>query len=103
MSLSGDNLVFGDLQLEDDFYVNLDTSIASDDLATLEGLLRDILQDTLGTAINDGLPAIPIPTFTLPDEVEEFGLPPGAEVGITNPQLDTTDFHYVLTGGFGVR
>jgi hypothetical protein len=102
VTLSGDDLQFGDVEL-DDFFLNLDTSIESDSLETLEGLLKGILQEALGSAINDGLPAIPIPTFALPDEVAEFGLPAGAELGITDPQLNTTDHHYVLTGGFGVR
>ena len=45
----------------------------------------------------------PLPSFTLPASVSNYGLPGGAEVGITNPSLSTSNAHCVLDGGFGVR
>jgi hypothetical protein len=102
VSLEGDDLAFGDFTL-DKLFVNFDTSISSEEREALEGFLTRVLQRVLADAINDGLPAIPIPTFELPDDLAEFGLPAGAELGITNPQLNPTGQHYVLTGGFGVR
>jgi hypothetical protein len=65
--------------------------------------LTQVLQTTLADAINNGLPAFPIPTFALPASVGDFGLPAGAELGILNPQLTTSGAHFVLTGSFGVR
>ncbi len=102
VSLSGDDLAFGNLVL-DTLFVSFDVSLTQTQRNALEGLLQDVLQDVLGSALNDGLPAFPIPTFTLPPAAATYGLPAGAELGILTPQLSTTSPHYVLTGAFGVR
>lgn len=102
VSLSGDDLAFGNLVL-DTLFVSFDVSLTQTQRNALEGLLQDVLQDVLGSALNDGLPAFPIPTFTLPPSAAMYGLPAGAELGILTPQLSTTSPHYVLTGAFGVR
>jgi hypothetical protein len=102
VSLEGENLAFGSVTL-DQLHVTFDTSISAQHQAALEDFLQEVLQSVLADAINDGLPAIPIPTFALPDDLSEFGLPGGAELGITNPQLSPTGHHYILTGGFGIR
>jgi hypothetical protein len=69
----------------------------------MANLLTQVLQTTLADALNNGLPAFPIPTFELPPSVADFGLPAGAQLGILNAQLTTNGAHFVLTGGFGVR
>ena len=61
------------------------------------------LQSVLGSAINNGLPAFPIPTFTLPASVATYGLPAGAQLGIVNPVLTTSGESCVLDGQFGER
>jgi hypothetical protein len=102
VSLVGDDLAFGGLVL-DEIFVAFEASLTQGQRDALESFLGTILQGVLADAINDGLPAIPIPSFTLPDSVAEFGLPAGAELGIVGPQLSTHGAHYVLTGTFGVR
>ena len=102
VSMSGDTLVFGGLQLTE-LYVSFSASLTQSQRNAMEDFLTDVLQEVLADAINDGLPAFPIPSFALPASVSQFGLPPGAELGITSPQLSTSGSHYVLTGGFGVR
>jgi hypothetical protein len=69
----------------------------------MANFLTQVLQDVLADAINNGLPAFPIPAFALPASAADFGLPAGAELGIVNPQLSTSGSHFVLTGAFGVR
>ncbi len=102
VSLVGNDLQFGNLVL-DELFVSFDVSLTQGQRNALENLLTDVLQDVLASALNDGLPAFPIPSFTLPAAAADFGLPVGAELGITNPVLGTTAPHYVLTGGFGRR
>jgi hypothetical protein len=102
LSLSGNALHFGDLTLTK-LFVSLQTSLTQPQRDALATFLTQILQSTLADAINRGLPAFPIPTFTLPPSVAQFGLPPGAQLGILDPQLSTFGTHVVLTGGFGVR
>jgi hypothetical protein len=57
----------------------------------------------LANAINNGLPALPIPSFTLPASVSSYGLPAGARLGILNPVLSTGNAHAVLDGQFGAQ
>lgn len=102
LSLQNDDLVFGGLVL-DEVFVATETPLSQGQRDALESFLSTILQDLLVGAINDGLPALPIPSFTLPASVADFGLPAGAEMGIVNPQLSTAGSHCVLTGGFGVQ
>jgi hypothetical protein len=102
VSLSGDALRFGNLTLTQ-LFVSFQASLTQTQRTAMASLLTQVLQSVLADAINDGLPALPIPTFALPEAAAEFGLPAGAELGILNPQLTTSGSHFVLTGGFGVR
>lgn len=102
VSLVGNDLRFGTLVL-DRLYVATTTPLTQGQRNSLENLLRQVLDDMLISAISDGLPAFPIPAFTLPPAVSAFGLPANAELGIVSPVLSTSGSHYVLTGGFGVR
>jgi hypothetical protein len=102
VSLTASDLAFGGLVLTD-VYVATDTPLSQGQRDALESFLGTILEDLLVGAINDGLPALPIPSFTLPPSVATFGLPAGAELGIVNPTLNTAGSHAVLTGGFGVQ
>jgi hypothetical protein len=102
VSLVSEALVFGNLTL-DDLFLSASRPLTQNQRNALSGLLTEVLQVVLVDAVNGGLPAFPIPTFELPDSAGDFGLPPGAELGIRNPQLTTSGVHEVLTGGFGVR
>jgi hypothetical protein len=102
VSLVGDTLVFGNLNL-DQLYVSFQATLSQTQRDAMESFLQSALQDVLANAINDGLPAFPIPSFTLPASVATYGLPAGAEMGIVNPVLVTSGSHAVLTGQFGVR
>lgn len=102
VSLVGDALHFGNLSLTDVF-ASFQASLSQAQRAALETLLAQVLQSVLVNALNAGLPAFPIPTFALPASAADFGLPAGAKLGVTNPQLSSTLSHFVLTGGFGVR
>ena len=65
--------------------------------------LRMILQTLVDRSLNDALPAIPIPSFVIPDSLRMYGLPAGRELGITAPALALEQGVFVLRGGFGVR
>ncbi len=105
VSLVGDTLSFGGFQL-DQLFVSFQTPLTQNQRTAMADFLALVLNDVLSDAINGGLPAFPIPTFTLPASAANFGLPAGAELGITSPLLSTPvspGTHFVLTGGFGVR
>ena len=102
VSLVGNSLVFGSLTL-DQLYVSFQATLSQSQRDAMESFLTSALQDVLANAINNGLPAFPIPSFTLPSSVAMYGLPAGAQLGIVNPVLTTTSQHAVLVGGFGAR
>jgi hypothetical protein len=102
VTLTGDALHFGNLTLSQVF-VAFHVSLTQNQRTAMESFLTQILQSVLVDAINHGLPAFPIPTFALPPSAAGFGLPAGAELGVLDPQLSSSDSHFVLTGGFGVR
>jgi len=102
VSMSGDSLVFGNLAL-DKLYVSFQVTLSQSQRTAMEDFLTSALQDVLASAINNGLPALPIPSFTLPASVSTYGLPAGAQMGIVNPVLSTSSAHAVLDGQFGAR
>jgi hypothetical protein len=102
VTLTGDALRFGDLTLTQ-LFVSFQASLTQAQRTAMANLLTQVLQGSLADAINNGLPAFPIPTFALPASAAAFGLPAGAELGILAPQLSSSGQHFVLTGAFGVR
>jgi hypothetical protein len=103
VSLAGEDLTFGDFRIEELFF---STNLASLDMATrdtIEGFLRRLLERVMWSALEGALPAIPIPSFPIPASLGGFGLPVGAELGITTPTLGREAPHFVLRGGFAVR
>ena len=103
VTLMGNDLRFGGLRLDE---IHLDfngTSMNATERMALAGSLRMILQDIVDRSLNDALPAIPIPGFTIPDSLRTYGLPAGRELGITAPAVALDQGLFVLRGGFGVR
>jgi hypothetical protein len=60
VSLIGDTLRFGNLTLTQ-LYVSFQTSLTQNQRNSLANFLTQVLQSVLADAINDGLPAFPIP------------------------------------------
>jgi hypothetical protein len=103
VALGGDSLSFGGIELEQFFFSAPGVSLDAGTRTTLEGLLRALVQDIAGTALNDALPALPIPTFPIPDALGDFGFHPGDQLGLKSPALSEIGQHFVLSGGFGIR
>jgi hypothetical protein len=102
VTMNGNSLVFGSLNLQT-LHVAFDVTLSQSQRSAMETFLTSALQNVLGSALNNGLPAFPIPSFTLPASVSSYGLPGGAEIGIVDPVLSTSASHCVLDGQFGVR
>lgn len=102
-TLVADDLVFGDFRIDTLYFSTDQVSLDMSSRDTVEGFLRRLLERVIGPALNSALPAVPIPTFTLPASLSTYGLPAGAELGITTPSLSMEEPHAVLRGGFAVR
>lgn len=103
VALMGNDLRFTGVRL-DELYVGFDdTSMSAMDRTNLSMAMQMILQTIVDRSLNDALPAIPIPGFTIPESLRSYGLPVGRELGITSPALALEQGLFVLRGGFGVR
>jgi hypothetical protein len=103
VTLNGDDLSFGNILIDELFFSPEGVSLDETNRDVLEQFLRRVLQNVLNQSLNGALPALPIPSFTLPAAVSQFGLPAGAELGVRNPGLSNTMTHFILDGAFGVR
>jgi hypothetical protein len=65
VNLNGNDLAFSGLTIEE-LYISSDAlALGSADQQQLEDMLRPLLQQLANSALNDALPSIPLPTFTI--------------------------------------
>ncbi len=72
-------------------------------IAVTEDLLRAVVTKLVDNALNGALPALPIPSFTLPQSLAQYGLPAGKDLGLLNPSLALEPRHFVLRGTLGIK
>ncbi len=99
----GRGIVFGgeDGIAIDRIYVAVEgVSMSPEARATLERDLGRILQAVVDQALNNALPALPIPDFALPESLEAFGVAPGTRMGLRGATLDGSFTHFLLDGTF---
>lgn len=101
--LPGDVLRFRDIRVDELWFSPLEGSLAPSQRQVLETFLREIVQYVVDESLNNALPALPIPGFAIPETLVPFGLPRGAELGLTGPALFNDATHFVVEGNFGVR
>ena len=102
-SLADDDLIFSALTI-DELHLNAPgTPLGAVAAATLETTFRALLAQMAERSLNDALPRLPVPAFTVPEALGVYGLPAGAKLGIVGSTLATNGQHAVLRGGFGVR
>ncbi|MFW6057482.1 MAG: hypothetical protein ACOC9W_01370 [Persicimonas sp.] len=102
VTLNGDQLSFHDIQINELYFSPVGLTLDANSRDVLETFLRDVLQDVMDTSLNNALPALPIPSFTIPSSLGTYGLPAGDNLGIVQPSLGGTTLHFVLKGAFGI-
>ena len=103
INLDGDEISFTNIQL-DEFHLSPDEiSLNEGSRDILEGFLRGLIQDVLDQSLNAALPALPIPSFSIPPSMSEYNLPVGSEFGVKDPVMSQTNRHLLLRGDFGIR
>jgi Glucodextranase, domain B len=103
VALVGNALSFSGIVI-DELHLSSDAiDLTSMQQASLQMLIQQLVQQVIDTSLNSALPSLPIPSFTLPASLAAYGLPAGAQLGITTPSLVVTAPHFVLSGGFGVQ
>lgn len=101
--LQGDNLSFTNITLDEFYFTAPGVTLDETTRDVLESFLKNLVQKIVDSSLNNALPALPIPSFTMPASLAAYGLPMGAELGVYNPLLDGTQKHFVLEGDFGIR
>jgi hypothetical protein len=103
VTLVGNDLVFGGIVI-DELHVGTDNvNLDPSDQQALEDTLLVMLQKLIDDSLNGALPALPIPSFTIPASLATYGLPSGDELGINSPTLSISPQHFTLRGQFGIR
>jgi hypothetical protein len=103
VALVGNDLRFSELVVDELFFSTPDATLDGETRDTVEGVLLRLIQNLVAGALDNALPALPIPSFTLPEAVRAYGLTPGMELGLIAPVLAVEPQHYVLRSRFGAR
>ncbi len=101
VSARGDDLRFEGLTLDEVRLAIVDGVAPGEARAVLEEAVRDILEGVLDRALTDGLPTLPIPSFTVPAGLQRFGLSPGTTLGLRQPNLSGNTVQWSVEGRFG--
>lgn len=103
VTLNGNDLVFGGIVI-DELHVGTDAvNLTPTEQQDLEDTLLVLAQQMINQSLNNSLPALPIPAFTIPNSLATYGLPAGKQLGINSPGLTIAPQHFVLRGQFGLR
>lgn len=102
VQLNGSQLEFTGLVIEKLFFSTPSVSLEANQRQVLEGFLRGLVQGIADDTLNDALPALPIPSFEMPADVADFGIPFPSELGVVNPSLRYSNTHFTLDGAFGI-
>lgn len=103
VQLVGNDLTFGSIVI-DQVHVSTDVvNLDAQEQQDLETALGALVQQLADQSLNNALPAIPIPAFTIPASLGQYGLPAGKQLGINNPSLSIAPQHFTLRGQFGIR
>ena len=103
VTLVGNDLVFGNIVVDQTHVGTDDINLDMSQQQTLQQVLGTLAQQLVNQSLNNALPAIPIPAFTIPASLMQFGLPAGKQLGINSPTLSTAPQHFTLRGQFGIR
>ena len=103
VAASAEEVAFHDFALEEIYLTSFSVSLDTETREILEDLFGDILSEMIEQALVEALPALPVPSFTLPEAVAEYGLPEGAELGLEEANLSMESPFVMLRGALGLK
>ncbi|MFN3197820.1 MAG: hypothetical protein ACE366_05315 [Bradymonadia bacterium] len=65
----------------------------------LESVLLELVESLVLQGLAEALPSLPIPDFALPDDLADFGIPPGTRLGLDDLRLRHHEGCWLLEGG----
>lgn len=100
VTLVDGDLVFDGVTVTEVFFSTEEVSLTMETRDALESFFRSLVQSLVDSALNDALPALPIPSFALPASLSSYGIP-AVELGLMSPTLMNEPQHFVLRSAFG--
>lgn len=101
-SLVGNDLKFGSFVITEMHFSTGDVSLDASTNGVLTSMLQTLLQKLIDQSLNSALPALPIPSFTLPPSLVTYGIGPG-KLGLVNPALGFGPRNFRLTSQLGIQ
>ncbi len=101
-SLVGNDLKFGSFVINEMHFSTGDVSLDASTNGVLTSMLQSLLQKIIDQSLNNALPALPIPSFTLPPSLVPYGIGPG-KLGLVNPSLGYGPRNFRLTSQLGIQ
>lgn len=99
--VNGDELRFERVEIQE-FHLSADgVSLDASTQTLLENFLRRLIQRVVDQSLNNALPALPIPSFDLPDSLSGYGIPAGTSLGLRSPDMSIDPTHIKLESDFG--
>jgi hypothetical protein len=101
-SLVANDLKFGNFVITEMHFSTGDVSLDTSTNGVLTSMLQTLLQRVIDKALNDALPALPIPSFALPPSLQTYGIGPG-KLGLVNPSLGFGPRGFRLASQLGIQ
>ena len=101
-TLVANDLKFGSFVITEMHFSTGDVSLDASTNNVLRSMLQALLQKVIDQSLNNSLPALPIPSFTLPASLAVYGIGPG-KLAIVSPLLAFDPRHFRLTGQLGIQ
>lgn len=103
VTVQNNALQFGVLTLESLYFSTEGVSLDAHTRTILESFLTGLVQGIINASLNNALPALPIPSFTLPASLATFGLPANGQLSIVTTSTAQTTSQYILRGNFAIQ
>jgi hypothetical protein len=98
-------LVDGDISFTgmDASEIHLELDGLGDVPVALKYVAAGLLERLAGAALNEAMPKLPVPTFTIPSALSAYGLPGGSQLGLVSEMMTLSTRHAEVVGTLGVR
>ncbi len=103
VSVQNGALQFGVITIENLYFSTSAVSLDANTRAIIETFLTGLVQGIVNSSLNNALPSLPIPSFTLPASLTAYGLPANGKMTISPTSTVQTSSQYILRGNFAIQ
>lgn len=103
--VGGEELKFLNINLTEFKFAPEGIALDDKSRSAIESFLKGLFQGVLDRSLNNSLPALPIPSFTIDRSIGKWGMTRyiGREMGLVGAALGGTNRHFLLKGNFGIK